>query len=271
MLTTTKHQQREALIENISDNSKSSHQNYGAFQQQDMESQQFVNSSTKYKLDLTPQSRNVIIRTLDKYDRYLSAKVHTWSLPSYLEYFILPFGLIFNRMFCFVSGFFTALFAYYKPEITKQNSDLDGRLYSSLIFFLYNVIIVFILLFLTQTMKKAIRRERPARCTVQRNFNLRGMEKGTLAMPSGDSAQCTLWCVLMYLTYGGNDFFLMACILPALVSFARIFYQCHYVGDVIMGCMVGLLMAVISFYNFNRYVNLFASGASIPNVSSTNQ
>lgn len=109
-------------------------------------------------------------------------------------------------------------------------------------------------------MKKSIRRERPShtQSTAYRRYNLRGMEKGTLAMPSGDSAQATLWCALIYFSYGGPGLLFMLCVLPAFVSFARVYYHCHYVGDVLVGAAVGLLVGFVGYYNFQRYLDLFS-------------
>jgi len=104
---------------------------------------------------------NPLIRTIDKYDKYYSAKIHNMNVPWYIEFIILPFALIFNRLYCFIGGFAATFMAYYNPEISNMKPDIDGSIHSAIIFFFYMVIYVFATLFCTQTIKKLTKRIRP--------------------------------------------------------------------------------------------------------------
>ena len=65
--------------------------------------------------------------------------------------------------------------------------------------------------------------------------NLRIAEEGTFSMPSGDSAAAALFCYLYFNVVGLHATYV---ILP-LVMLGRVYYHCHWLGDTIMGAIVG--------------------------------
>ena len=105
----------------------------------------------------------------------------------------------------------------------------------------------------TQIMKYTIRRERPQRkIDVPRLSNLRDKEIGTFSMPSGDTSAAAVFCFL-------NAFIMqlpaMYIILP-LVALGRVYYQCHWFGDTIIGSFVGTFWGWIGCRQFLMLIPL---------------
>ena len=102
--------------------------------------------------------------------------------------------------------------------------DVQAQDYSKVnfggIFTLYMFIGLLFNVMCTQGLKYLIRRERPARHTIPYTvYDVRKHEEGTYAMPSGDSAACTL--ELIFLARGFNMPYLIL-ILP-VVMFSRVY------------------------------------------------
>jgi membrane-associated phospholipid phosphatase len=100
-------------------------------------------------------------------------------------------------------------------------------------------------------MKYTIKRPRPSKElfeNTRRIGNLRKAEANTYSMPSGDATAVSLFC-FFYATVLGLP--VVYIILP-LVLCGRLYYQCHYWGDVTVGCVVGTLWGVFSFLLFQQ-------------------
>ena len=76
--------------------------------------------------------------------------------------------------------------------------------------------------------------------------NLRKAEGKTFSMPSGDATASSLYCFLLATVAGLPAIYV---ILP-LVMMGRIYYQCHYIGDVLAGCALGTLWGLVSLLSF---------------------
>jgi membrane-associated phospholipid phosphatase len=104
-------------------------------------------------------------------------------------------------------------------------------------------------LIITLTMKKYLERPRPEiNKSVNRLHNLRGAEKN-FSMPSGDSFQAGNFCVIFSCYFNLNYFFFMV----PLVMFARIYYFCHYIGDTIVGALLGILVSYTIYQTMTCY------------------
>ena len=66
-------------------------------------------------------------------------------------------------------------------------------------------------------------------------------EIGNPAMPSADSTWGAIWCTLNVLIYGSN---LSIFVLP-MVMLGRVYFRCHWIGDTIVGALIGILAAVL--------------------------
>ena len=96
-------------------------------------------------------------------------------------------------------------------------------------------------------MKYTIKRERPRRRPdTTRLSDLRGKETGTYAMPSGDSAAAAVFCYLVAFEMGLPQVYLL---LP-LVMMGRVYYQCHWFGDTIVGVIIGTFWAFVVSSDF---------------------
>ena len=115
-----------------------------------------------------------LIRTLDKYDKDLSNKIHSLELPVYLEVFVYISARLFNPDFICI--YFVLIFNY---EYYYHNDSL---------FVLKPVINTLSLLIFTLVMKHVAGRPRPEKKKLHRIKDLRDDERN-FSMPSGDSLQ----------------------------------------------------------------------------------
>ena len=93
--------------------------------------------------------------------------------------------------------------------------------------------------------KALLGRERPTRVKrVFRFCNMRDLEHGK-SMPSGDAAACAFFCGMYFFIF---DFTPVLLIIP-LVSIGRVYVHCHWIGDTIIGSILGFL---VSYYFFSK-------------------
>ena len=103
-------------------------------------------------------------------------------------------------------------------------------------------------------MKKTIRRERPiTRDDTTRISDLRGKETGTFSMPSGDTSAAAVWCTLVATQFSWPLIYL----LMPLVMLGRVYYQCHWIGDTLVGLFVGTFWGFVGSSFFYLLVPFF--------------
>ena len=186
-----------------------------------------------------------LLKVIESYDVALSSKIHNLTI-GFMEYFAVFFGFIFNQYLIWLVPFFT----YYK---IAQNSDFGMNLLGQSHFpngitklgsiaILYYVFSVILTVTLTQTTKIIFGRVRPALINPKQKFNLRKFE-GNCSMPSGDTAQAANWGLFMTI-YTQNPIYLIT-ILP--VAFARVFFQLHWIGDTMVGTLIGVSVWLICY------------------------
>jgi membrane-associated phospholipid phosphatase len=71
-------------------------------------------------------------------------------------------------------------------------------------------------------------------------------------MPSGDSAQGALWAVLTLAFFKSN----LSMLMIPLVAFGRVYFRCHWIGDTLIGSLIGAGFAIIGFYNFSKFADV---------------
>lgn len=114
-------------------------------------------------------------------------------------------------------------------------------------------------------MKLCVKRHRPHRNPKTSRLNdLRAAEHGTYSMPSGDSAQAALFCFLYATLLDLPQVYL---ILP-FVCLGRVYYQCHWIGDTIIGVLVGTAWAALFFWMF-RSMTLMHQAIAGPDTFTT--
>ena len=140
----------------------------------------------------------------------------------------------------------------FKPVGGKITDDIKLA-YGSCFFILYGLSLL-LMVSCTQLMKHTIKRERPVRrADTTRISDLRGKEVGTYAMPSGDSSAAAVFCFLVYAEMGWPLIY----VLMPLVMLGRVYYQCHWLGDTIVGLFVGTFWGYIGAINFSFLVPFF--------------
>ena len=99
---------------------------------------------------------------------------------------------------------------------------------------------------LSYTLKTTVKRPRPKAVKgVKRHFNVRAKIAGGRSefesFPSGDTAAGAAWGTTMAILTGIDAFYLV--FIP--VAFARVYYHCHWICDVLAGGLVGIVCPVI--------------------------
>ena len=101
---------------------------------------------------------------------------------------------------------------------------------------------------LTESVKKRTRRDRPVHSSIHpRLFNLRSLLTN-FSFPSGDSAQAAVLALSFFL-YGqlmqperALPLSALWLLLLPVVQFSRVYFGCHWIGDVLMGGGIGALV-----------------------------
>ena len=109
-------------------------------------------------------------------------------------------------------------------------------------------------IFFVILIKTIVKRERPKRRSDTTRFaDLRAKENGTYAMPSGDATAAAIFCCLISIEMGMPFIY----ILMPLVMMGRVYYQCHWLGDTIVGFMIGTFWALVGASYFTSLVPFF--------------
>lgn len=180
-----------------------------------------------------------MIAKIDEIDKRLSSKIHN-SDPSWLfGYFLLLFGSIYDPLIVP----FTFVFVAVLGEVSNSpNRHMISALYG----------ISFAVMFLLSTiMKKGFRRVRPTfPPNSQKSKWLRHKQKN-FSMPSGDSLQgwhLATFCLLHFQSW-------WMIVVGILISYSRVHFVCHWIGDVITGAAFGvtgcLALQTILAYGLN--------------------
>ena len=91
-------------------------------------------------------------------------------------------------------------------------------------------------------MKKVFNRKRPNVINWNRIINLRSTENNG-SFPSGDTIQAAHFASFIYFTFG-NTYWLF---LIPMTAFSRIYYQCHWINDTIIGALIGLITGYLTY------------------------
>lgn len=198
-----------------------------------------------------------ILYKIDEVDRHYSAKFHETSKLS-IELVLIIFAHFFNRLwivFSFILATFVGYFRYdvmleslgYQP-VNKEDLDFVARLRLGFTFTLYYALCLGVMVTSTQILKYTIRRPRPERLPhTSRLNNLRKAEDGTFSMPSGDSSAAACFCFLYSYVLQVPAIYLM---LP-LVMAGRVYYQCHWIADTMVGACIGTFWGFMGYWQFS--------------------
>ena len=87
-----------------------------------------------------------------------------------------------------------------------------------------------------------------------RLISISDKELGSYSMPSGDAAQGALWCTLTQLFFSPS--YATPIMIMLLVAFARVYYRCHWIGDTLIGCILGMTVAFFSHMHFAKIAEI---------------
>ena len=118
----------------------------------------------------------------------------------------------------------------------------------------------------TEPFKKLTRRDRPAHPTIHpRLLNLRSLLTN-YSFPSGDSAQSAVLGLSYFLYcsyYGqwgywglGREWAVLWLLLIPTVMFSRVYFGCHWIGDVFAGASIGSMVTAVVWVVWLRVLKL---------------
>lgn len=171
------------------------------------------------------------LQKLDSIDKYYSGKFHNYIANPYVELIFYIFARLFNpeTIAVYTSSILVYSLLKYKHVLLVIKPTIQ---------FLTGLIITLII-------KKIIGRPRP-NVNPKRLFKVRERESNN-SMPSGDTLQSAIWGMIAFI-YGDCIFGLL--LIPAAMT-GRVYFNCHYFGD----CIVGGTLGVVSFLLVDMGIN----------------
>lgn len=208
--------------------------------------------------DKSPALQKVCNR-LDEFDKTISRPFHTNNSIA-VNWFFIIWAHCFNRAYsaigiiaCIPIGaarINEMLECTGYRKIMHDPSGKERLLYGLVL--MYSYVVPLLLCVCTfQIIKYSVKRARPAhppgttRIGLQ---NLKKAEKGTYSFPSGDASAIGVFCAVMATIPGLPSLLIL---LP-LVSLGRVYYQMHYIMDVLVGATIGVLWGLIYFWSFEE-------------------
>jgi membrane-associated phospholipid phosphatase len=86
-------------------------------------------------------------------------------------------------------------------------------------------------------------------------------------MPSGDTIQGAQMCFAIYLFF--QSYYVLF-VIP-MVALGRIYFRCHWIGDTIVGGILGILYATIGYAYFPKFAAILlfhlSNGAGAGSIS----
>ena len=180
---------------------------------------------------------------LDNFDKKISFPLQNYTPSIFLEIIFFIGAKIFNTLTIIMYLVFLLIYCIF----IKKNLKIF------LIYFCHVVIGALLTLFT----KIIIGRERPT-LTAKRYFDKVRKNETTNSMPSGDSLQAANFAMIMILYLEGNIKFLSLLLIPYSMI-GRVFYNCHYWFDCLVGAFMGIFVSLGTYYfiiyrfNINKY------------------
>eukprot|EP01084_Bolivina_argentea_P151726 264801_1 len=181
-----------------------------------------------------------ILNTLDQSDKYYTSFIQRLEFGCLFEMFMLIPTFIYSFI-----GIAILIFIY-------------AILFKSLLYFINSVLCLIV----NEMIKRSIKRRRPNLNTIaERMVNLDGvlLFKRSASMPSGDTAQATVFaCTMIYTMQwyiGVNDitWWWMLMTIP-IAGFGRIYFGKHYIADTLCGAIEGCLICLVICSSIGPYL-----------------
>lgn len=198
-----------------------------------------IKESTNTYLSLT-----TLFDYLDEIDKKISKPLQTYTPNFATECIFFIFAKLFNTEEVIAYLLLCFLYSY----VIQKN------IYLFYIYFFH----VIAGLIVTLSLKKIIGRNRPT-LTVKRFFhNVRNKETNK-SMPSGDSLQAGNFALMMILYCNSTAKYFSLLLIPGVIC-GRVYFNCHYVFDCIIGVLLGICISIGSYLainNINYYLSIF--------------
>jgi len=180
---------------------------------------------------------------LDDIDKKISKPLQTYTPNFLIECIFFIFAKLFNTEEVIAYLLICFLYSYV----------IEKNIYLFYIYFFH----VIAGLILTLSLKKIIGRNRPT-LTVKRFFhNVRNKETNK-SMPSGDSLQAGNFAVMMILYCNSTLKYFALLLIPGVVC-GRVYFNCHYFFDCLIGVLLGICSSIGSYLainNINYYLSI---------------
>ena len=176
---------------------------------------------------------------LDNLDKKISKPLQIYTPNFAIECIFFVFSKLFNTETVIIYLFILLICSYLK----------NHNFYLFLIPFIHVVIGAI----LTGLLKIIIGRNRPV-STVKRFCNYVRDKETSKSMPSGDSLQSANFAMMAILYFNCNMKYLVLLLIPGVMC-GRVYYNCHYWFDCIIGVVLGIFVSIGSYIIINK-INL---------------
>ena len=190
------------------------------------------------KFEIIDSKSYSCLNYLDNIDKTISKPLQAYPSNPAMEYIFFIFSKIFN--YEGIITYLSLLFIY---------SFLNNHIY----IFLIPLAQVLVGGILTYLLKKFVGRDRPKILAKRYFINVRDKEK-TKSMPSGDCLQCAIFMTMVILYFDRNIKYFVLLLFPGVMC-SRIYFNCHYLFDCIIGAVIGIFISICSHLIINK-INL---------------
>ena len=187
-------------------------------------------------LDSKNSCLKTCINNLDKIDKNISKPLQTYTPNIIIEFIFFIFAKIFNTNTIIIYLFIILIYSYAK----NKNFCLFFKPF-------FHVIVGAIF---TALLKVIIGRNRPT-LTVKRYFNNVRNKETSKSMPSGDTLQAANFAIMAILYLNCNLKYCVLLLIPGVMC-GRIYFNCHYWFDCIIGLILGILLSLGSYFVISK-------------------
>ena len=182
----------------------------------------------------------LLLHNLDELDKKISKPLQTYTPNLAIELIFFLFAKLFNTRV--VISYLLIILIYSFARFR------NGYLFLVIFF---HVLMAAIFTFF---IKKLFKRNRPV-LEAKRYFNYVREREKSYSMPSGDSLQAGNFVMMIILYLNNNMRYFSILLIPASMT-GRVFYNCHYWFDCIIGSILGIIISTTCYYIITKY-NLF--------------
>jgi membrane-associated phospholipid phosphatase len=176
-----------------------------------------------------------LLATLDSWDKAASHKIHTLEMPTFLEAILYCFAKIFNGE---GNLLVIALVCIFMPSW-----DIE---YAHIVCLAKYMQILGGSAICISLLKNLLARPRPPLNEEVRRISYMRKHEFNASMPSGDSAQAGVLAGFIFFFFPHSTLAYYVWILPPFSMFGRVYFQCHWICDTIVGASYGFLFVYLN-------------------------